>query len=142
MKANTPRGTGYYVHESTTTYVCWRDVRVVTVITTAYPGHYEHHVTQKVRKAGQIEMVDIPRPIAVEKYNRYTGGVDKSDQFLSYHNVLRKTVRYWKTLFYHMIDTAAVNAFVLYNLLAHQAKCPTITENEFHDTLVLQITEK
>ena len=143
MKTKTARGTGYYVHESSTTYVCWRDVRVVTVITTAYPGHYEHYVTRKVRKAsGQMEAVDIPRPIAVEKYNRYMGGVDKSDQFLSYHNVLRKTVRYWKTLFYHMIDIAAVNAFVLYNLLAHQSKCRTITENDFRDTLVLQIIEK
>ena len=45
------------------------------------------------------------------------GGIDKSDQYLAYHNVLRKTVRYWKTLFYHMIDVAVVNAFVLYNHL-------------------------
>ena len=45
MKTKTARGTGYYVHESSTTYICWRDVRVVTMITTAYPGHYEHYVT-------------------------------------------------------------------------------------------------
>lgn len=141
MKTKTARGTGYYVHESSTTYICWRDVRVVTMITTVYPGHYEHYVTRKVQNAGQMEKIDIPWPIAVEKYNRYMGGVDKSDQSLSYHNVLRKTVRYWKTLFYHMIDIAAVNAFVLYNLLAHQANCRTITENEFCDALVLQIIE-
>ena len=73
---------------------------------------------------------------------KYMGGVDKGDQFLSYHSVLRKTVRYWKTLFYHMIDITAVNAFVLYNLLAHQANCRTITENEFRDILVLQIMER
>ena len=64
-----------------------------------------------VRKAsGQMEAVDVPRPIAVEKYNRYMGRVDKSDQFLSYHNILRKTVHYRKTLFYHLINVAAVNA--------------------------------
>ena len=39
-------------------------------------------------------------------------GSSSSNQFLAYHNVLRKTVRYWKTLFYHMIDIAAVNAFI------------------------------
>ena len=49
----------------------------------------------------------IPRPIAIEKYNLFMGGVDKSDQYLAYHNV-RKTVHYWKTLFYHMIDVAVV----------------------------------
>lgn len=57
--------------------------------------------------------MEIPRPIAIEKYNQFMGGVDKSDQYLAYHNVLQKTVRYWKTLFYHMIDVAVVNAFVL-----------------------------
>ena len=69
-------------------------------------------------------------------------GVDKSDQLLSYHNVLRKTLRYWKTLFYHMIDIAAVNAFILYNLIATSSGVKTITENEFRDNLVLQIIAK
>ena len=82
--------------------------------------------------------MDAPQPIAVD---RYMGGVNKSDQFLSYHNVLRKTVHYWKTLFYHMIKIAALNALVQYKLLAHQAKCQTITENDFRDTLVLQIVK-
>ena len=56
---------------------------------------------------------EIPRPIPIEQYNQFMGGVDKPDQYLAYHNVLHKTVRYWKTLFYHMIDVAVVNAFVL-----------------------------
>lgn len=77
----------------------------------------------------------------IERYNAYMGGVEKSDQFLAYHNVLRKTVRYWKTLFYHMIDTAAVNAFILYNPIATSSGIKTITENEFRDHLVLQIID-
>ena len=32
--------------------------------------------------------------------NQFIGGVDKSDQFLAYHNKLRKIVCYWKTFFY------------------------------------------
>ena len=51
--------------------------------------------------------MEIPRPIAIEKYNLFMGGVDRSDQYLAYHNVW-KMVRYWKTLFYHMIDVAVV----------------------------------
>ena len=66
----------------------------------------------------------------IEKYNAYMGGVDKSDKLLSYHNVQRKTLRYWKTLFYHMIDIAAVNAFTLYNLITTSSKIKTITENQ------------
>ena len=70
------------------------------------------------------------------------GGIDKSDQYLAYHNVLRKTVRYWKTLFYHMIDVAVVNAFVLYNHLTLLFGCRTVSENDFRDELVLQIIDK
>ncbi len=69
------------------------------------------------------------------------GGVDKSDQFLAYHNVLRKTVRYWKTLFYHAIDIAVVNSFILYNYVATLSGCRTVTENDFRDDLVLQLIE-
>ena len=74
-------------------YVCWHDVKVTTVISTAYPGHSDHSVTRKVvnRDTGRKEPVSYPRPIASGKYNGYMGGVDKSDQFLSYHNILRKT---------------------------------------------------
>ena len=42
-------------------------------------------------------------------------------------------------LFYHMIDIAAVNAFILYNLIATSSGVKTITENQFRDNLVLQL---
>ena len=70
------------------------------------------------------------------------GGVDKPNQLLSYHNVLRKTLRYWKTILYHMIYVATVNAFILYNLIAASSRVKTITENQFRDSLVLQIISK
>ena len=61
----------------------------------------------------------VPVPLAVVKYNTSMGGVDEIYQDLSYHNVLRHTVRYWKTLFYHAVDVAVVNSFILYNVLAY-----------------------
>ena len=73
---------------------------------------------------------------------QFMGGVNKSDQYLVYHNVLCITVQYWKTLFYHMIDVAIVNAFVLYNHLALLSGFRPVSENDFCDELVLQIIEK
>ena len=67
------------------------------------------------------------------------GGVDKSDQLLSYHNVLRKTVRYWKTPFYNLLDVSIVNASVPYNLIAVQVGLKPLSENDFRDQLMLQI---
>ena len=114
---NVQRGTGYYIrpHDSCVVYTCWHDTRPVCVMSTAFPGHGDNMVTRKKtnRDTGSFDTFEIPRPLMVENYNAYMGGVDKSDQFLAYHNVPRKTLRYWKTLFYHMIDIAAVNTISL-----------------------------
>ena len=69
------------------------------------------------------------------------GGVDKSDQYISYHNhkVTRKTYKYWKTLFFHLIDIALVNSHILYTWKQLQNSKINVTENEFRDALILQI---
>ena len=97
-------------------YTVWRDTRAVYVMSSAFPGHSENIVSKKKinSKTGTMDMCDIAIPLVVQKYNKYMGGVDKSNQYLAYHNVSRKSVRYWKTLFYHMVDIAAVNAIILY----------------------------
>lgn len=33
------RGSGFYVCDNDKVYVCWKDVKVVTVLSTAYLGH-------------------------------------------------------------------------------------------------------
>ena len=41
-------------------------------------------------------------------------GVDKLDQLIGKYNCIRKTTRYWKTLFYHFLDIARVNSYILF----------------------------
>ena len=140
-----PRGTGYYLREpdSAVVYVCWRDKRCVTAMSTAYPGHTVGTVARKEKvSAGKFQEKAVACPVIIKQYNKYMGGVDKSDQYLAYHNILRRTVRYWKTPFYHLVDVAIVNAFILYNYMIHQAGLKPISENDFRDTLVLQIMFK
>ena len=48
--------------------------------------------------------------------------VDRSDQILATNNVLRKCMWWWKTLFFHLIDIAVVNSFILFK--EHQANNP------------------
>ena len=109
----------------------------------AYPGHSEHSEPRKIfnRDTGRKEEVSIPRPIAIDKYNMFMDGVDKSDQLLSYHTILRKTEilenstvpsdRRCGCEFTHSIQ-----------LYCCHAGSKTITENDFQDALVLQIIQK
>lgn len=67
------------------------------------------------------------------------GGVDKSDQYLQYHQILRQTKKYWKTLVYHTIEIAVTNAFLLHQWQRMTDGKHRITENTFHDSLVTQL---
>ena len=42
------------------------------------------------------------------------GGVGRSDQFNSYFMIANSTMKWWKKAFYHLLVTAATNAFILY----------------------------
>ena len=69
-KRGVPREEGFYFVDSPMVYVCWRDVKVVTLMSTAYPGHSEDNVTRKARdKDGKFQEVSIPRPVMVKVYN-------------------------------------------------------------------------
>ena len=41
-------------------------------------------------------------------------GVDSSAQMLSYYSFTRKTIKWWKKLFFHLFDLAVVNAHILH----------------------------
>ena len=114
-----PRGTGYYYQQpsSPLIYCCWKDSKTVTVASTSYQCHSRDTIQRRLAdpNTNRPTQVDIPIPEAIHQYNKYMGGVDKSDQYLSYHPVHRQTPCYWKTLFFHFIDIAVNNAFILHN---------------------------
>lgn len=59
---------------------------------------------------GDSTTVTVSQPSAIKKHNEHMGRVDRSDQYISDHRVLRQTNRYWKTLIYHLIVIAVTNA--------------------------------
>ena len=99
----------------------------------ALPGHGEEFVERRVKSKEGVTRIQTLCPVVI------MGGVDKSDQYMAYHNVLRRTVRFWKTPLYHRIDIAVVN---LYNILQVQHGRKVISENDFPSKLVLEIIFK
>jgi hypothetical protein len=143
-RRDVPRGTGYYVRSSSIVYICWRDNDCVTVASNSFPGHEDGTAKRKGKnQSGGHQAVDVPLPAAIKQYNRFMGGVDKSDQLISYHRVLRQCKRYWKTLWYHLLEISATNAFILQKWLLLERnvkKIPTMTA--FLDEVVLDIVKR
>ena len=133
-KKSVPRG--IRPPNSNTVFVVWKDSSCVAVMSTCYPGHSTSTVKRHMKESTGHHIKDVPIPSAIARYNKFMGGVDKSDQFISYNRVLRKTKRYWKTMFYHLLEIMATNSSILHNWQRMTNGMSKMTQTKFRDRLV------
>ena len=58
----------------------------------------------------------IRKPRIVEECNQHMGGVDKSDQLVLYYGYAHRSIKWWKRVFFHILDLALVNAHIVHNI--------------------------
>jgi hypothetical protein len=56
----------------------------------------------------------IRKPNVVTNYNKYMGGVDRSDQMISYTNNVVKSFKWWKKVFFHVLAITVLDAYILF----------------------------
>ena len=116
------RGTSRWYRDGQSVFVKWKDTRDVCVMSTYYAATGNDKVERGRGKTvnGKYvrQKVNIPPPI--KGYNHHMGGVDLSDQLIKCYEVIRKTKKWWKTLFFHFIDVAIVNSFIIYKSLGSE----------------------
>lgn len=89
--------------------VKYYDKRAVHMISTIREA--EVSVLNKVdRQTNNLVM----KPHCVVDYCRLMGGVDLSDQIHQYYTCLRKTAKWYKKLFFHLLNLTVINAYLLY----------------------------
>ena len=79
----------------------------------------------------------LPHPVIA--YNRNMGGVDLSDQVLQYYSTHRRTVRWYHTIFLHLVDIATTNAYLLYCDISASNKVRPMSHKDFQKQLVSQL---
>ncbi|XP_023238888.1 piggyBac transposable element-derived protein 4-like [Centruroides sculpturatus] len=85
----------------------WQDKRAVTLLSTVH----NPSMVRKQTHAGKI----VVKPQVVVDYNDTMGGVDVLDQHLRDYPVARKRgKKFYKKVFFHLLDICTFNAFVLY----------------------------
>ena len=56
----------------------------------------------------------IPCPPNTVQYNKFMGGVNRSDQLRNYYRIRCKTRKFYRYIFWFAFDCAVVNAFILF----------------------------
>lgn len=95
----------------------WQDTRPVSYIST----EYENEMVTFVNKRGRNK----EKPLPIIKYNAFMKGVDRADQMQSYYPFERKTLRWYKKVFVHIIHMLLMNSHKLY--------CMHIEKMSFYD---------
>ena len=80
---------------------------------------------------------DEEKPDCVLDYNKYMGAVDRCDQMISYSNFDRRTVKWWKKVFFHILCLAVLNGYLLYKKSTQHP----ILQRVFRRELVKQFVE-
>ena len=60
------------------------------------------------------------KPVVVEDYNQHMSGVDKLDQMMAYYSFLHKSVKWWRKVFFWVLEAAVVNSYIVYKELARE----------------------
>ena len=60
-----------------------------------------------------IQPISSKTPLIVQEFSQYMG-VDRADQLISNHTCTRKTNRWTMKIFFHIIDVALMNTYILY----------------------------
>ena len=108
------RGDVRWVRHSPILALQWIDSKPVSILSTLHSANDKVVCKRRMKSEGKYEKISIPQPLAIHDYNQYMNGVDRSDQMLSSHNISLKCYKWWKTLFFHLVDIAVVNSFLLF----------------------------
>lgn len=63
-------------------------------------------------------------PDVIITYNQIMGGVDLSDQNVACYDVDRKSLKWWKKVFYKLLMMTVVNAWIIYKEIKHRDSLP------------------
>lgn len=100
--------------------VKWRDTRDVFMLSTRH-NFTVREVNEKKKKKGIVKNI---KPDVVTDYNKCQVGVDKAYQLLSHYAFEKKTIKWWKKLFLHLLMILAVKSYKIFRMMPGKSETP------------------
>ena len=80
------------------------------------------------------------KPTFVVDYNEFMLGVDKLDQLMSYYSFLHKSVKWWRKIFFWLLEVVVINAYIIHKELARLHGERPMSHWEFRRKLILSLS--
>lgn len=122
-----------YLHTGNLLATKWKDKRDVHMLTSIQKdgmcstGKLHHETKEAIKK-----------PLSVIAYNANMGSVDKSDMQLSFAECIRKTIKWYKKFFFHLLDLSVLNSSILHQMKTKEKK----SLGQFRNEIVRGIIQK
>ena len=68
-------------------------------------------------------------------------GVDKLDQLISYYSFLHKSIKWWRKIFFWILEVAVINSYIIYKTLAKERGEKPISHLAYRRQLVHSLSE-
>ena len=99
------------------TTTVWQDNKPVCIMATNSDPTVGENVKRKMRDGTSSQF---PCPSSVVQYNKFMGGVDYNYQLRGYYHVRLKSKKFYKYIFWYILDVTITNSFILTN---HYTDC-------------------
>ncbi|CAK9810345.1 PiggyBac transposable element-derived protein 4 [Anthophora quadrimaculata] len=118
-----------------TLILAWKDERIVTSLTT-----WNNAGITPVKRIlrGGVE-VTIKKPNVIINYVKYMDGVNRTDQYTSTYCFLKKSLKWWRKLFFWGLEICSINSYILYKLEKKQRNERPLSHLRYVKTLVDQL---
>ena len=85
--------------------------------------------------------VVMDKPTVIADYNQYMLGVDKLDQLVAYYSFLHKSVKWWRKIFFWLLEVMVINSYIIYRELAKARGEKPLTHLAFRRRLIESLSE-
>lgn len=115
----------------------WCDKKNIHMLTTIHKD--EMGPSDKIDRSTGLPIM---KPECVIDYTKNMGTVDTADMMISNVQCLRKTIKWYKKLFFHLIDMHLLNSFFMYKLLNANLPERKLRLKIFQLSVIRQIIQK
>ncbi len=93
------------------------------LMVTAWRAKRKKKFLVMLSSSASAKMVEVPalhntermlKPECVDDYNHSMNGVDRSDQYTVSYPFVRKTCKWWRKLFFYLLEVSVVNSYIIY----------------------------